>query len=136
MRLLWVCLLLLLGSWQELCARSYQEVLELTAIFQREGLPGTFVLLDASSDTVLVSNKARAEQRFTPASTFKIANSLIGLDTGAVKSVDAGQALTWTTTNLDTGLSLATATPSGQMRYVIGVKPAAFRERNLTREGI
>ncbi|MEN3369701.1 MAG: beta-lactamase class [Verrucomicrobiota bacterium] len=88
MRRLPVCLLLLLGSWQELLARSYQEVPELSSIFQREGLPGTFVLLDASSDTVFVSNKARAEQRFIPASTFKIANSLIGLDTGAVKSVD------------------------------------------------
>jgi beta-lactamase class D len=81
-------LLLLLGSVQGLVARSYREVPELTAIFQREGLPGTFVLLDASADTVFVSNKARAEQRFAPASTFKIANSLIGLDVGAVKDVE------------------------------------------------
>lgn len=88
MRRLSACLLLLLGSWQGLLARSYQEVPELGAIFHREGLTGTFVLLDAANDTVFVSNKARAEQRFFPASTFKIANSLIGLDTGAVKSVD------------------------------------------------
>jgi beta-lactamase class D len=88
MRRLSVCLLLLLGSVQGLFAKSYREVSELTAFFQREGLPGTFVLLDASTDTVFVSNKARAEQRFTPASTFKIANSLIGLDVGAVKDVE------------------------------------------------
>lgn len=89
MRRLSVCLLLLLlGSWQGLLARSSQEVPELSSIFQREGLPGTFVLLDGSRDTVLFSNKARAEQRFIPASTFKIANSLIGLDAGAVKNVD------------------------------------------------
>ena len=37
---------------------------------------------------MFVSDEARAKKRFTPASTFKIANSLIGLDVSAVKSVD------------------------------------------------
>ena len=78
---------LLLGSWQ-LLARDYREVPELAAIFQSYGVEGTFVLLDTSKDVAFVSNRTRAEQRFVPASTFKIANSLIGLDTGAVKDVD------------------------------------------------
>ena len=51
-------------------------------------MKGTFALLDPATDTVIVSNESRAKERFTPASTFKIANSLIGFDTGAVKSVD------------------------------------------------
>lgn len=54
-------------------------------------MTGTFVLLDREADTLLVWNEARARKRFTrftPASTFKIANSLIGLDAGAVKDVD------------------------------------------------
>ena len=33
-------------------------------------------------------NRSRAEQRFSPASTFKIANGLIGLSLGAVPSVE------------------------------------------------
>ena len=49
---------------------------------------GTFVLFDVATDTMFVSDEARAKKRFTPASTFKIANSLIGLDVGAVKNVD------------------------------------------------
>jgi beta-lactamase class D len=49
---------------------------------------GTFVLFDVAADTMFVSDEARAKKRFTPASTFKIANSLIGLDVGVVKSVD------------------------------------------------
>ena len=81
-------LVLLLASAHVLFAVNYREVPELAAIFQREGLDGTFVLLDVSKDTALVSNKSRAERRFTPASTFKIANSLIGLDSGAVRNVD------------------------------------------------
>jgi beta-lactamase class D len=88
MRPVWAALLLLLGLSQGVCARSFQEVSELTAIFQREKLNGTFVLLDLANQTAFLSNKARAEKRFIPASTFKIANSLLGLDTGAVKSVD------------------------------------------------
>jgi beta-lactamase class D len=82
MRRLAGCLVLLLAPWKELYARSYQDVPELANIFQRQGLEGTFVLLDASSDTVFVSNRARAEQRFIPASTFKIANSLKNGGTG------------------------------------------------------
>lgn len=85
---LFAVLILLGTSWNPLWARTYQEVPELTRILQESGLNGTFVLFDAGSDTMFVSHEARAKERFTPASTFKIANSLIGLDAGAVKSVD------------------------------------------------
>lgn len=71
-----------------LSARNYREAPELEKCFTDKGVQGTFALLDPATDTVVVWNEARAKQRFTPASTFKIANSLIGLDTGAVKSVD------------------------------------------------
>jgi beta-lactamase class D OXA-50 len=71
-----------------LSGRSYREAPELERFFTDKGVQGTFALLDPATDTIIVSNEARAKQRFTPASTFKIANSLIGLDTGAVKSVD------------------------------------------------
>jgi beta-lactamase class D len=50
---------------------------------------GTFVLLDGRSGELRGYNRSRAEQRFSPASTFKIANALIGLSVGAVPSVDA-----------------------------------------------
>jgi beta-lactamase class D len=73
---------------QSLSARTYREVPELAKFFQEQGVAGTFVLFDTATDTMLVSNETRAQQRFIPASTFKIANSLIGLDTGAVKDVD------------------------------------------------
>jgi beta-lactamase class D len=78
----------LIASAGSLSARPYQEVPELAKCFEAQGVAGTFVLFDVANDTMLVSDEARARKRFTPASTFKIANSLIGLDTGAVKSVD------------------------------------------------
>lgn len=69
-------------------ASSLKEVPELEKFFKNRGVVGTFVLFDADSDTMFVWNEERAKQRFIPASTFKIANSLIGLDVGAVGSVD------------------------------------------------
>jgi beta-lactamase class D len=61
---------------------------ELDRIFNEAGVKGTFVLYDVSANRHVTHNLLRAEQRFTPASTFKIPNSLIGLTTGSVKSVD------------------------------------------------
>ncbi|WXL25793.1 class D beta-lactamase [Ectopseudomonas mendocina] len=57
-------------------------------LFQQAGIDGTFVLHEVGSDKVEGYNQARAQTRFYPASTFKIPNSLIGLSTGAVSSVD------------------------------------------------
>jgi beta-lactamase class D len=56
--------------------------------FAAQGLTGTFVLLEPESDTLQTWNSTRAKERFIPASTFKIANSLIGLESGTVKSLD------------------------------------------------
>lgn len=46
------------------------------------------MLLDSAKGTLHIWNEARARQRYIPASTFKIPNTLIGLETGAVKNVD------------------------------------------------
>ena len=78
----------LLALLQPLSARTYKEIPELAKVFSDNGVAGTFVLFDAATDTMFVSDKTRATKRFTPASTFKIANSLIGLDVGAVGDVE------------------------------------------------
>ena len=67
---------------------SFKEAPELGRLFKEQNIAGTFVLYDVAAETMFVWNEARAKQRFIPASTFKIANSLIGLDVGAVKDVD------------------------------------------------
>jgi beta-lactamase class D len=65
-----------------------KENAALARLFEGQGVKGTFVLLDIKSGTTQVHNAERAAKRFVPASTFKIPNSLIALETGAVKSVD------------------------------------------------
>lgn len=80
---------LALGAAALVSARAHAEAPEerpdLAAILQAEGLTGTFVLLDAEKGTMQAAGAGRATRRFVPASTFKIPNSLIALETGAVR---------------------------------------------------
>ncbi len=46
---------------------------------------GSFVLYDQEQDKYIFYNQGQFEQVFSPASTFKICNSLIGLETGVIK---------------------------------------------------
>lgn len=77
-----VCVGMLAGN---AVAETVAERPDLGGIFAERDARGTFVLLDAATDTMMVFDRARAERRMVPASTFKIPNSLIALETGVVK---------------------------------------------------
>lgn len=77
-----------------------------------EGIKGCFVLYDFNNDEYIRYNKERCEQRFLPASTFKIPNSLIALEEEIIPdenfvirwdSVDRG----WDKWNMDHNLRSA-----------------------------
>lgn len=55
---------------------------DLAAPLLAAGYSGVFVLLDPATQTLIVSDPELAERGFIPASTFKIPNSLIALETG------------------------------------------------------
>lgn len=84
-RRLGTAVFVLLTSMGAAWAETIIERPDLDALFKEQGTPGSFVLLDVAADRMTVVNRARAETRTVPASTFKIANSLIALETGAVK---------------------------------------------------
>ncbi len=46
---------------------------------------GSFILYDDSSDSYYIYNEEQVNERLSPCSTFKIVNSLIGLETGVIK---------------------------------------------------
>jgi beta-lactamase class D len=71
---------------------SHNETMTRTfaSIFETAGVQGTFVLMDGQSGQVLRHNPERAKERFLPASTYKIPNTLIALDSGVVPQVDFG----------------------------------------------
>lgn len=57
--------------------------------FTDAGTAGTFVMLDPSDGgRIVVTDRERAETVFLPASTFKIPNALIALETGVVADAD------------------------------------------------
>lgn len=69
-------------------ALDFQVSPAVAAVFSQAKVNGTFVLYDVSRQRLFGLDQKRAETRFSPASTFKIPNSLIGLSVGAVRNVD------------------------------------------------
>jgi beta-lactamase class D len=63
------------------------------AAYFKEFPAGAFVLYDLKKNRYLRYNEARCRERFTPFSTFKIANSLVGLETGVI--ADAEFVIKW-----------------------------------------
>ncbi|MEI0563879.1 OXA-63 family oxacillin-hydrolyzing class D beta-lactamase OXA-1102 [Brachyspira pulli] len=68
--------------------KTSDETTLIDNIFTNSNTEGTLVIYDLNENKYIIHNKERAEQRFYPASTFKIYNSLIGLYEKAVKDVD------------------------------------------------
>lgn len=56
--------------------------------FEEHGVTGTFVLHELGDDRLRVHDPDRAATAMIPASTFKILNSLIALETGSISDVD------------------------------------------------
>lgn len=58
-----------------------------------KGYTGTFKLYDLTADKYLVYNQADTKMQYVPASTYKILNSLIALQTGVIR--DENQIIKW-----------------------------------------
>jgi beta-lactamase class D len=61
--------------------------------FRALGAEGAFVLHDLGANRIVVHDPGRARQGFLPASTFKILNSLIALETGVLR--DEHEIIPW-----------------------------------------
>ena len=82
-----MCLVLLMIA-PLVCSAQWTEHPDLAALFRTANVDGAFVVRDPRTGAMAGYNEARARTRFVPASTFKIAHSLIGVATGAVANVD------------------------------------------------
>jgi beta-lactamase class D len=69
-------------------AQSFQENAEISKLFTDKGVVGTFILFDPVNNTYVGHNGERSKKRFIPASSYKVAHTLIGLSVGAVSNVD------------------------------------------------
>ena len=82
-----LCALLMLVAPLQ-CLAHWTESPDLAEQFRSANVAGTFVVLDARTGEMTGYNEKRASTRFVPASTFKVANTLIGLTIGAVRDVE------------------------------------------------
>ena len=58
---------------------------DLKTIYEQAKVQGSFVLFDQNKNEWIFCNRTQLNQPFIPASTFKIYNSLVGLETGVIK---------------------------------------------------
>ena len=74
-------------------APEWQERPDFQALLDEAGASGTIVVLDERAKRWHVANRKRAQQGFLPASTFKVFNALVALDSGAVR--DEHEVIRW-----------------------------------------
>ena len=65
-------------------APSSLSVVDLGTYFAKYHVQGSFLLFNSKEDSYVAYDTARCRQRFIPASTFKIFNSLVALETGVI----------------------------------------------------
>ncbi|WP_316840502.1 class D beta-lactamase [Pedobacter gandavensis] len=73
--------------------QAQEERIDFKQFYDQHQVKGTFVLYDQKNDRYLYYNKEESNKEFLPASTFKICNSLIALETGVIK--DEYEVLKW-----------------------------------------
>lgn len=71
----------------------WREHPEWGAEFSGRGVNGSIVVFDERAQAWHVFDRARAESRYSPASTFKLFNALVALETGAV--ADEHEVMRW-----------------------------------------
>ena len=69
-------------------AASQEIPLQIETLLRETDTDGTVVIYDLRFDRMWTYNPQRAAKPYSPASTFKIMNSLIGLDSGAVADIE------------------------------------------------
>ncbi len=92
LKVLIICLFYLVG-FKNFAQENIITQSQMDSIFTANKVNGTLVLYDLKNQKNYVHNKKRANKGFLPASTFKIPNSLIGLETKAVK--DENEIIKW-----------------------------------------
>ena len=85
--------LILFFSITTLFPQTVEERKDLKKYFDEYNHTGCFVLFDLKNDKYVKYNPEVISERFIPASTFKIFNTLVGLETGAIK--DEKEIMKW-----------------------------------------
>lgn len=86
----------LFSSHIAVCSQTDDEVMDdpdISQILEENGVQGTVIISSLDNKTTYVHNQQRALERLSPASTFKIPNSIIALETGVI--ADQHEIIKW-----------------------------------------
>lgn len=92
-KFLFIILFSVISCCPTFAQQSSEDFEHFENFFKEKDVEGSFVLYDLNNNTYFYHNKKRCEKQFIPASTFKIFNSLVTLETGVVK--DEYEVLKW-----------------------------------------
>lgn len=113
-------------------AETWQEKPELLRYFSEAGVKGTIVVMDERRGSWVVAESKRAFTPYLPASTFKIPNTLIALETGVAR--DENQSYVWDRRHRDMPGWDADQTLTSAFRYsVVWVYQAIARDVGAAR---
>lgn len=90
-----LCIYMFFFFWQQVFSQSQPKIIEYPAmksIFEKYGMKGTILIVDKKNNELIGYQPALWDSGYLPASTFKIPNTLIGLETGAI---DTGIIFKW-----------------------------------------
>ncbi len=88
-----IVLILLIESIARCAGPQTTTELNLGHIFEKYGVSGCFVLYDQEEDSYMRINPSLCDSGYTPASTFKIPNSIIALEEGVIR--DTSEIIKW-----------------------------------------
>lgn len=71
------------------CLPAAAEDVDLARLFAEQGVTGTMVIVSLNGGETFIHNQARADTRFPTASTFKVLNTLMAVEEGAIAGKDA-----------------------------------------------
>ncbi len=100
-RLLTLTLCFMLLSFAINCVSAAEVTIRADLGKYFEGFTGTFVMYDQTNDNYVIYNEPQSKKRLSPCSTFKIYNSLIGLETGVLDQEDVYTLYKWNGTKYD-----------------------------------
>ena len=90
---IWIVLIVFIGLGSCTIQPAKDVPPNFQPFFEEYGVKGCFLLYDLKNDLYQIYNSRRCEEGFLPASTFKILNSLIGLETGVI--TDENMVIPW-----------------------------------------
>ena len=88
-----ITLLLVLSFCLNIFPQTEKEFQDWKSFYTNHNVTGCMIIYDLNRNEYQVYNRERCNESFSPASTFKILNSLIALETGVIK--DENEVIPW-----------------------------------------